>query len=122
MNSNGTESKISSKWVVQKGLVHLCYFLFLFSSNYMRIKDINNSTYNNNNNDKNDDGDDDNDNNDKDCEQSLVFLCKVSYCTRNLSTPAAKPRTARNEGVSPRRKNKRLLTLLFCLVTTKLST
>ena len=45
----------------------------------MRIKDINNSTHNKNNNDKNDDGDDDdNDNKDKDCEQSLVFLCKVT--------------------------------------------
>ena len=27
-----------------------------------------------------------------------------SYCTRNLSKRAAKPRAARNEGVSPRRK------------------
>ena len=30
-----------------------------------------------------------------------------SYCTRNLSTRAAKPRAERNEGVSPKRKNKR---------------
>ena len=44
-----------------------------------------------------------------------------SYCTRNLSTPAAKPLAARNEGVSARRKNKRLLTLLFNLGTTKMS-
>ena len=57
---------------------HLCSFLSLFSPTYMRIKDINNSTHNKNNNDKNDDGDDDNDNKDKDCEQSLVFLCKVT--------------------------------------------
>ena len=39
-----------------------------------------------------------------DCEQSLIFLCKVT--ARNLSTRAAKPLAARNEGVSPRRKNK----------------
>ena len=36
---------------------------------------------------------------------SLIFYLK-SYCTRNLSTRAAKPRAARNEGVSPRRENK----------------
>ena len=51
-----------------------------------------------------------------DCEQSLIFLCKIIYCTRNPST-----RAALNEGVSPRIKNKRLLTRLFCLGTTKLS-
>ena len=40
------------------------------------------------------------------CEQSLNFLCKVT--TQYLSTRAGKPLTARNEGASPRRKNKRL--------------
>ena len=105
---------------------HLCSFLFSFSSNYMRIKDINNSTYNNNN-DKNDDDDDDDDDDDKDKDKdededkgkgkgkgkdkdkvnrlrAVSCFSLQSYCTRNLSTPAAKPRTARNEGVSPRGK------------------
>ena len=41
-----------------------------------------------------------------DCEQSLIrqravsYFSLQSYCTRNLSTRAAKPRAARNEGVS----------------------
>ena len=35
--------------------------------------------------------------------------------------PDLRLRAARNEGVSLRRKNKRLLTRLFCLGTTKLS-
>ena len=39
-----------------------------------------------------------------DCEQSLIFLYKVT--ARNLSRRAAKPLAARNEGVSPRGKNK----------------
>ena len=46
------------------------------------------------------------------------FFSFQSYCTRNPSTRAAKPRAAINEGGIPRRKNKRLLTLLFCLGTT----
>ena len=49
------------------------------------------------------------------------YFSLQSYYTRNLSTRAAKPRAVRNEDVSPRRKNKRLLTFLFCLGTTKLS-
>ena len=53
--------------------------------------------------------------------RAVSYFSLQSYCTRNLSTLAAKPRAARNEGVSTRRKNKRLLTLLFCLGTTKLS-
>ena len=52
--------------------------------------------------------------------REVSYISLQSYCTRNLSTRAAKPPAARNEGVSPRRKNKRLLTLLFCLGTTKL--
>ena len=52
--------------------------------------------------------------------RAVSYFSLQSYCTRNLSTRAAKPRAARNEGVSLRRKNKRLLTL-FCLGTTKLS-
>ena len=51
----------------------------------------------------------------------LIFFGCVTLKTSNISTRAAKPLAARNEGVSPRRKNKRLLTLLFCLGTTKLS-
>ena len=41
--------------------------------------------------------------------QAVSYFSLQSYCTRNLSTRAAKPRVVRNEGVSPRRKNKRLL-------------
>ena len=58
---------------------------------------------------------------DLDCEQSLIFLCKVTARKNPSMTPAAKARAAIKEGVSPRRKNKRMLTLLFCLGTTKLS-
>ena len=58
---------------------------------------------------------------DLDCEQSLIFLCKVTARKNPSMPPAAKPRAPIKEGVSPRRKNKRLLTLLFCLGTTKLS-
>ena len=47
-----------------------------------------------------------------DCEQLLFFFA-------SLLKPST--RAEINEGVSPRRKNKRLLTLLFCLGTTKLS-
>ena len=53
--------------------------------------------------------------------RAVSYFSLQSYCTRNLSTRAANPRAGRNEGVSPRRKKKRLLTLLFCLGTTKLS-
>ena len=49
-----------------------------------------------------------------DCKQSLIFFLQ-SYCTRNLRTRAAKPRAARNDGVSPRpeKKKKRPGTPLF---------
>ena len=53
--------------------------------------------------------------------RAVSYFSLQSYYTQNLSTRAAKPLAARNEGVSPRRRNKRLLTLLFCLGTTKLS-
>ena len=112
----------------------------------MRIKDINNSSYYNNN-DKNDDDDDDDDDDDEDKDEDedegkgkgkgkgkgndkdkvnrlravSCFSLQSLILTQNLSTPAAKPGTARNEGVSSRIKNKRLLTFLFCLATTKLS-
>ena len=49
--------------------------------------------------------------------RAVSYFSLQSYCTRNPST-----RAAINEGVSPRKKDKRLLTLLFCLGTTKLST
>ena len=39
-----------------------------------------------------------------DCEQSLFFFLQ-SYCRQKPSRQAAKPLAARNEGVSPRRKN-----------------
>ena len=48
--------------------------------------------------------------------RAVSYFSLQSCCTRNPST-----RAAINEGVSPRRKNKRLLTPLFCLGTTKLS-
>ena len=46
--------------------------------------------------------------------QAVSYFCLQSYCTRNLSTRAAKPRAARNEGVSPRRKNYRLVSIPYC--------
>ena len=46
--------------------------------------------------------------------QAVSYFCLQSYCTRNLSTRAAKPGAARNEGVSPRRKNYRLLSIPYC--------
>ena len=46
--------------------------------------------------------------------RAVSYFSLQSYCTRNPST-----RAAINEGVSPRKKDKRLLTLLFCLGTTK---
>ena len=52
--------------------------------------------------------------------RTVFYFSLQSYCMRNLSTRAARPVVAKNEGVSRRRKNKRLLTL-FCLGTTKLS-
>jgi len=39
--------------------------------------------------------------------RAVSYFSLQSYCTQNLSTRAAKPLAARNEGVSPRRKNKR---------------
>ena len=36
--------------------------------------------------------------------RAVSYFSLQSYCTRNLSTRAAKPRAARNEGVSPRGK------------------
>ena len=39
-----------------------------------------------------------------DCEQSLIFFLQ-NYCTQNLSTRAAKPLAARNDGVRSRRKH-----------------
>ena len=39
--------------------------------------------------------------------REVSYFSLQSYRTQNLSTRAAKPRAARNEGVSPRRKNKR---------------
>ena len=38
---------------------------------------------------------------------AVSYFSLQSYCTRNPSTRAARPLVARNEGVSPRRKNKR---------------
>ena len=35
--------------------------------------------------------------------RAVSYFSLQSYCTRNLSTQAAKPRAARNESVSPRR-------------------
>ena len=35
--------------------------------------------------------------------RAVSYFSLQSYCTRNLSTQAAKPRGARNERVSPRR-------------------
>ena len=52
-----------------------------------------------------------------DCKQSYFSL--QSYCRRK--TEARERPGAINEGVRLRRKNKRLLTLLFCLGKTKLS-
>ena len=46
--------------------------------------------------------------------QVVSYFCLQSYCTRNLSTRAAKPGAARNEGVSPRRKNSRLVSIPYC--------
>ena len=46
--------------------------------------------------------------------QAVSYFCLQSYCTRNLSTRAAKPGAARNEGVSPRRKNSRLVSIPYC--------
>ena len=46
--------------------------------------------------------------------QAVSYFCLQSYCTRNLSTRAAKPGAARNEGVSPRRKNYRLVSIPYC--------
>ena len=46
--------------------------------------------------------------------QAVSYFCLQSYCTRNLSTRAAKPGAARNEGVSPRRKNSRLVSIPDC--------
>ena len=48
-----------------------------------------------------------------DCEQSLIFLCKVT---------ARQPKHASRDkrGRKPEKEKKRLLTLLFCLGTTKL--
>ena len=40
-----------------------------------------------------------------------------SYCTRNLSTPAAKPEAAKNEGVRPRRKKISLSRLVSVIIT-----
>ena len=54
-----------------------------------------------------------------DCEQSL-FFAKLLHAKSNHAS-GERPLAARNESVSPRRKNKRLLTLLFCLGTTKMS-
>ena len=53
----------------------------------------------------------------------LFFFAKLLHVKPNkhASGEQAKLRAVINEGVSPRRKNKRLLTLLFCLRTTKLS-
>ena len=68
MNTNGTDG---TKNIEQEGCplipnphLHVSSFLFLFSSTYIRIQDINNCTYNNNDND--DDDDDDGKDNDKD--------------------------------------------------------
>ena len=52
-----------------------------------------------------------------DCEQSLIFPCKVTARETPLVAAACREKRGRN----PRGKNKRLLTLLFCLGTTKLS-
>ena len=40
--------------------------------------------------------------------RAVSYFSLQSYCTQNLSTRAAKPGAARNEGVNLRRKNKRL--------------
>ena len=42
-----------------------------------------------------------------DWEQSLIFFF-LHYCTQNLITPAEKPLAARNEGISPIKKNRGL--------------
>ena len=46
--------------------------------------------------------------------QAVSYFCLQSYCTRDLSTRAAKPGAARNEGVSPRRKNYLLVSIPYC--------
>ena len=46
--------------------------------------------------------------------QAVSYFCLQSYCTRNLSTRAAKPGAARNESVRPRRKNYRLVSIPYC--------
>ena len=55
---------------------------------------------------------------------ALSYFSLQSHCTRNLSIyewRSCLPIVVRNEGLSPGRKNKRQLTLLFCLGTMKLS-
>ena len=42
---------------------------------------------------------------------AVSYFSLQSYCTRNLSTRAARPLVARNEGVSPRRKKRDI----FCV-------
>ena len=41
--------------------------------------------------------------------RAVSYFSLQSYCTRNLSTRATRPLVTRNEGVSPRRKNKSFL-------------
>ena len=53
--------------------------------------------------------------------RAVSYFSLESYCKRKSSRRVAKPRATINKGISPRRKNKRLLTPLFCLGTTTLS-
>ena len=54
--------------------------------------------------------------------RAVSYFSLQSYCTKKPKHAGSGEAASRDkEGVSPRRKNKRLLTLLFCLGTTKLS-